>query len=140
MEHSFEEASILQEENLDAGPPGCFWCSWNRRKSLFLAADRLGCSKVAFGHHADDIAHTTLLNLFYHGQLETMEPKVSSFGGRITVIRTLAYVPEKELPRGRQGVWLPTRGASLSEQPDLAAFQYQECVAQHREGLSPGEG
>jgi tRNA 2-thiocytidine biosynthesis protein TtcA len=54
---------------------------------------------VAFGHHADDIAQTTLLNLFYQGRLETMRPRVEFFGGKLVVIRPLAYVPEKELVR-----------------------------------------
>jgi len=77
----------------------CFHCAWRRRKALFLAAEREGCNKVAFGHHADDIAQTTLLNLFYQGRLETMRPRVVFFGGKLTVIRPLAYVPEKELVR-----------------------------------------
>jgi tRNA 2-thiocytidine biosynthesis protein TtcA len=77
----------------------CFHCAWRRRKALFLAAERLGCNKVAFGHHADDIAQTTLLNLFYQGRLETMRPCVEFFDGQLTVVRPLAYVPEKELVR-----------------------------------------
>lgn len=77
----------------------CFHCAWRRRKALFLAAERLNCNKVAFGHHADDVAQTTLLNLFYQGRLETMRPRVEFFGGKLTVIRPLAYVPEKELVR-----------------------------------------
>ena len=64
-----------------------------------LAAECLGCNKVAFGHHADDVAQTTLLNLFYQGRLETMRPRVEFFEGKLTVIRPLAYVPEKELVR-----------------------------------------
>jgi tRNA 2-thiocytidine biosynthesis protein TtcA len=81
------------------GQSPCFHCAWRRRKAIFLAAERLGCNKVAFGHHADDIAQTTLLNLFYQGRLETMRPRVEFFGGKLTVIRPLAYVPEKELVR-----------------------------------------
>ena len=49
--------------------------------------------------HADDVAQTTLLNLFYQGRLETMRPRVEFFEGKLTVIRPLAYVPEKELVR-----------------------------------------
>ncbi len=84
-------------------PPGeplpldCFRCSWNRRKALFLAADALGCNKLAFGHHADDAAVTALMNLLFTGRLETLEPKVDFFGGRITVIRPLVYIPAKDL-------------------------------------------
>ncbi|HEY76465.1 MAG TPA: hypothetical protein G4O00_09835 [Thermoflexia bacterium] len=78
-------------------PLNCFRCSWNRRKALFLAADRLGCNKLALGHHADDAAATALLNLLFTGRLETLEPKVAFFGGRITVIRPLIYVAAKDL-------------------------------------------
>ncbi|MFA5145576.1 MAG: ATP-binding protein [Candidatus Omnitrophota bacterium] len=72
----------------------CFWCSWNRRKALFQTADRFGCTKVALGHHRDDIIQTTLLNLFFQGEISTMCPKQELFDGKITIIRPLAYVEE----------------------------------------------
>ena len=78
-------------------PPDCFRCSWNRRKALFLAADALGCNKLALGHHADDAAVTALMNLLFTGRLDTLEPKVEFFGGRITVIRPLIYIPARDL-------------------------------------------
>ncbi len=80
-------------------PRDCFRCSWNRRKALFTAAVEEGCHKLAFGHHADDAAVTALLNLLFGGRLETLAPSVEFFGGRVTVIRPLIYVPEKELAR-----------------------------------------
>ena len=75
----------------------CFRCAWHRRKALFQLADRLGCNKLAFGHHADDIAVTTLMNLFYNSRLDRMEPKMSLFGGRLVVIRPLAFVEERDI-------------------------------------------
>ena len=77
----------------------CFWCSWNRRKALFEAAARLGCTKVALGHHHDDIVETMLLNLFFHGEISAMAPKQELFGGKITLIRPLAYVEEDMIVR-----------------------------------------
>jgi tRNA 2-thiocytidine biosynthesis protein TtcA len=77
----------------------CFWCSWNRRKALFKAADRLGCSKVALGHHKDDIIETILLNLFFQGEISAMSPKQELFKGKITLIRPLAYVEEYMIKR-----------------------------------------
>lgn len=50
----------------------CFWCSWNRRKALFEVAKQFGCNKIALGHHKDDIAQTTLLNLLFQGEISTM--------------------------------------------------------------------
>jgi tRNA 2-thiocytidine biosynthesis protein TtcA len=72
----------------------CFWCSWNRRKALFETAARMGCTKVALGHHMDDIVETILLNLFFQGEFSAMCPKQELFKGKITIIRPLAYVDE----------------------------------------------
>jgi len=80
-------------------PLDCRRCTWNRRRALFEAARAEGCTTVAFGHHADDLAQTTLLNLLYHGVAETMAPARSYFDGALRVIRPLCYVAEKELRR-----------------------------------------
>lgn len=72
----------------------CFWCSWNRRKALFTLAERFGCTKIAFGHHQDDINETLLLNMFYHGEFSAMNPRQELFGGKIIIIRPLCYVGE----------------------------------------------
>jgi tRNA 2-thiocytidine biosynthesis protein TtcA len=77
----------------------CFWCSWNRRKALFETAAKIGATKVALGHHKDDIIETTLLNLFFQGEFSTMVPKQKLFGGKITLIRPLAYVEEYMIKR-----------------------------------------
>ncbi len=77
----------------------CFWCSWNRRKALFDAAHKLGCNKIALGHHKDDIIQTFLLNLVFQGEISTMIPRQELFKGKIAVIRPLAYVEEKDCQR-----------------------------------------
>jgi len=77
----------------------CFWCSWNRRKALFTLADKLGCTKIAFGHHQDDIIETLLLNMFYHGEFSAMNPKQELFKGKIVIIRPLCYVEESVIRR-----------------------------------------
>lgn len=75
----------------------CFWCSWNRRKALFLMADELGCNKVALGHNKDDIIETLLLNMFYHGAISAMNPTQKLFNGKITIIRPLCYAEEDKI-------------------------------------------
>lgn len=75
-------------------PQTCFWCSWNRRKALFMAADKLGCNKVALGHTMDDIIQTLLLNLFYQGEFAAMNPRQELFKGKIVIVRPLCYVEE----------------------------------------------
>lgn len=96
VEHEVTPLEVPEDEPL---PMDCFRCAWNRRKALFFAADRHGCNKVAFGHHADDAAVTTLLSLMYKGKLETMAPCLNFFDGRFRVIRPLIYVPEREITR-----------------------------------------
>lgn len=85
----------------------CFWCSWNRRKALFQVADRLGCTKVALGHHMDDICETILLNLFFQGEFSAMNPKQELFKGKITIIRPLAYVQEDLIRKFAKGFDFP---------------------------------
>ena len=104
VEYAFEPLEVPTDE---PRPLSCFRCAWHRRKALFLAADRLNCNKVAFGHHADDAAETALLNLFYSGRLESMDPRVQFFGGKITVIRPLIYVSKEELTRFAQTSGFP---------------------------------
>ncbi|MDD5070316.1 MAG: ATP-binding protein [Candidatus Omnitrophica bacterium] len=81
----------------DQSKTNCFWCSWNKRKKLFKMADDLGCNKIAFGHHKDDIAETILMNLFYNGQISAMNPRQELFQGRLTLIRPFCYVEEELL-------------------------------------------
>jgi tRNA 2-thiocytidine biosynthesis protein TtcA len=85
----------------------CFLCSWERRKRLFQLAYRLGCNKVALGHHKDDIIETLLLNIFYSGEISTMLPLQSLFKGKITIIRPLALLDEKTIERFAREKGLP---------------------------------
>lgn len=90
----------MVEPELNAGdtpPLDCQRCTWLRRKALFTAADALGCNVVAYAHHADDVAQTTLLNILYVGAAHSMPPVGEYFDGRFRLIRPLVYVPEREL-------------------------------------------
>ena len=75
----------------------CFLCSWNRRKTFFTEAQRLGCNKIALGHHQDDILRTALMNLTFNGTFSTMPVRISMRKFSMTIIRPLAKMTEDDL-------------------------------------------
>jgi len=77
----------------------CFLCSWYRRKALFDAARELGCNKIAFGHHKDDIVETLLMNLIFQGNFSTIYPKLQMDKMPLQLIRPLCLIEEKDLRR-----------------------------------------
>jgi tRNA 2-thiocytidine biosynthesis protein TtcA len=112
VEYHFAPLELPPEEPL---PLDCHRCAWNRRRALFIAAAELGCNKLAFGHHADDAAATTLLSLMYGGRLETMRPRREFFDAQVTLVRPLIYVPEKELVRYAKVAGFPAQPPSCPQ-------------------------
>ena len=77
--------------------PACFLCSWQRRKQLFNLAQELGCTKIALGHHQDDIIHTALMNLTFQGHFSTMPVKLRMRKMPLTIIRPLCLCQEADI-------------------------------------------
>ncbi len=86
----------------------CYTCARNRRRILFEEARRVGARTVALGHHMDDIARTTLMNMFFHGEFATMMPVQRFFSGRLVVVRPMCEVRESEVARVATRLGLPS--------------------------------
>jgi tRNA 2-thiocytidine biosynthesis protein TtcA len=99
FEYHMATANIahLLETKIKPGKSYCPLCARLRRGKLYGLAPKLGCNKIALGHHKDDLVETLLLNIFFTGQLKSMPPKLLSDDGRNIVIRPLAYVDEHDL-------------------------------------------
>jgi tRNA 2-thiocytidine biosynthesis protein TtcA len=92
-----EDTYSVVLEHVEEGGTYCSLCSRLRRGILYSAAERLGCNKIALGHHRDDSLETLLINLFYSGKLQAMPASYTTDDGRFQVIRPLIECAEKDI-------------------------------------------
>ena len=133
-----QDTYSIVTEKIAPGKTMCSLCSRLRRGILYRVADELGATKIALGHHRDDMLQTFFLNMFFGGKLKGMPPKLISDDGRHIVIRPLAYAAEKDLIRWAEHRQFPIIPCTLCGSQDNLQRQQMSAMLKEWEKKYPG--
>ena len=124
-----QDTYSIVTQHIEPGKTMCSLCSRLRRGILYRVAGELGCTKIALGHHRDDIVVTMFMNMFFGSRLKGMPPKLVSDDGRNVVIRPLAYVNEDDLVRWAEHKEFPIIPCTLcGSQDNLQRVQIKQMI------------
>lgn len=126
------------KEKIPEGKTTCSLCSRLRRGTLYTYADEIGATKMALGHHRDDILETFFLNMFFGGTLKAMPPKLLSDDARNVVIRPLAYCKESDIAEYAQWQNFPIIPCNLCGSQENLQRQVVKGMLQDWEQKTPG--
>jgi tRNA 2-thiocytidine biosynthesis protein TtcA len=133
-----QDTYSIVKQHIPEGKTMCSLCSRLRRGILYRVARELKCTKIALGHHRDDMLQTFFLNMFFGGKLKGMPPKLTSDNGEFIVIRPLAYVAEKDLARWAQHRQFPIIPCTLCGSQDNLQRQQVGQMLREWEKKYPG--
>lgn len=133
-----EDTYAIVKEKIPEGKTTCSLCSRLRRGILYRTAKELGATKIALGHHRDDMLETLFLNMFYGGKMKSMPPKLLSDNGEHMVIRPLAYCREKDIARYAEAKAFPIIPCNLCGSQDGLQRQVVKEMLQDWDKRFPG--
>lgn len=133
-----QDTYTIVMDKVEVGKTFCGLCSRLRRGILYNKAVEIGATKIALGHHRDDIVETLFLNMFYGGKLKAMPPKLLSDDKRNVVIRPLAYCKEREIERYAELMNFPIIPCNLCGSQDNMQRQNIKAMLRGWDREQPG--
>ncbi|PAS98662.1 MAG: tRNA 2-thiocytidine(32) synthetase TtcA [Candidatus Dactylopiibacterium carminicum] len=133
-----EDTYSIVKEKIPEGKTTCSLCSRLRRGIIYRTASELGATKIALGHHREDLIETLFLNMFFGGKLKAMPPKLRSDDGRHTVIRPLAYCAEADVARFARAMEYPIIPCNLCGSQEQAQRKQTKALLADWERQFPG--
>ena len=128
----------IVKQKVPEGKTTCGLCSRLRRGTLYAFAEQIGATKLALGHHMDDIVETLFLNMFHGARLKAMPPKLRSDDGRNIVIRPLAYSREQDLIAFAEAKQFPIIPCNLCGSQENLQRQTIKAMLQDWDRATPG--
>ncbi|MDB5800558.1 MAG: mesJ [Rhodocyclales bacterium] len=133
-----EDTYSIVKEKIPEGKTTCSLCSRLRRAIIYRVARELGATKIALGHHREDLIETMFLNMFFGGKIKAMPPKLISDNGQHIVIRPLAYCAEADLAKFARAMDYPIIPCNLCGSQENAQRKQIKAMLREWDRLYPG--